>query len=166
MKKLVISTLLACACFGAGLSSEVKGYLDYIAQNACNDEKLKELYESCLPTGPVFCARMLDAECPFEQFQMQDDKTVQKLAAVIKKELANRTETFGEIFKYAKQKGISFTVMLKCDENMIETISKKNLVEHAKDIRAGYGSLKDNADVKSQLDYYKASKQIKNTLLK
>ena len=84
MKKLVISTLLACACFGAGLSSEVKGYLDYIAQNACNDEKLKELYESCLPSGPIFCARMRDAECPFE-LQMQDDKTVQKLAAVIKK---------------------------------------------------------------------------------
>ena len=56
--------------------------------------------------------------------------------------------------------------MLQCDENMLETISKKNLVEHAKDIRAGYGSLKDNAGVKSQLDYYKASKQIKNTLLK
>ena len=108
---------------------------------------------------------MRDAECPFE-LEMQDDKTVQKLAAVIKKELANRTETFGEIFKYAKQKGISFNAMLQCDENMLETISKKNLVEHAKDIRAGYGSLKDNANVKSQLDYYKASKQIKNTLLK
>ena len=108
---------------------------------------------------------MRDAECPFE-LEMQDDKTVQKLAAVIKKELANRTETFGEIFKYAKQKGISFDVMLQCDENMLETISKKNLVEHAKDIRAGYGSLKDNAGVKSQLNYLKANKQIKNILLK
>ena len=165
MKKLVISTLLACACFGAGLSSEVKGYLDYIAQNACNDEKLKELYESCLPSGPIFCARMRDAECPFE-LEMQDDKTVQKLAAVIKKELANRTETFGEIFKYAKQKGISFDVMLQCNENMLKIISEKNLAEHAKDIRAGYGSLKDNANVKSELNYLKASKQIKNTLLK
>ena len=28
MKKLVISKLLACACFGAGLSSEVKGYIE------------------------------------------------------------------------------------------------------------------------------------------
>ena len=121
--------------------------------------------EAYASADPIFCARMRDAECPFE-LEMQDDKTVQKLAAVIKKELANRTETFGEIFKYAKQKGISFTVMLQCDENMLETISKKNLVEHVKDIRAGYGSLKDNAGVKSQLDYYKASKQIKNTLLK
>ena len=56
--------------------------------------------------------------------------------------------------------------MLQCDENMLETISKKNLVEHAKDIRAGYGSLKDNANVKNELNYFKASKQIKNTLLK
>lgn len=55
---------------------------------------------------------MRDAECPFN-LEMQDDKTVQKLAAVIKKELANRTETFGEIFKYAKQKGISFTYFEK-----------------------------------------------------
>lgn len=39
-----------------------------------------------------------------------------------------------------------------------KTISKKNLVEHAKDIRIGYGSLKDNASLKSQLDYYKTSK--------
>ena len=56
--------------------------------------------------------------------------------------------------------------MLQCDENMLETISKKNLAEHAKDIRAGYGSLKDNANVKSELNYLKASKQIKNILLK
>ena len=56
--------------------------------------------------------------------------------------------------------------MLQCDENMLETISKKKLAEHAKDTRAGYGSLKDNANVKSQLNYLKASKQIKNTLLK
>ena len=115
-------------------------------------------------SGPI-CGQMYTSECPFN-LEMQDDKTVQKLAAVIKKELANRTETFGKIFKYAKQKGISFNAMLQCDENMLETISKKNLVEHAKDIRTGYGSLKDNANVKSQLDYYKASKQIKNTLLK
>ena len=115
-------------------------------------------------SGPI-CGQMYTSECPFN-LEMQDDKTVQKLAAVIKKELANRTETFGEIFKYAKQKSISFDVMLQYDENMLETISKKNLVEHAKDIRAGYGSLKDNANVKSELNYLKASKQIKNTLLK
>ena len=114
------------------------------------------------PTG---FGQVFSAECPFN-LDMQDDKTVQKLAAVIKKELANRTETFGEIFKYAKQKGISFDVMLQCDENMLETISKKNLVEHAKDIRAGYGSLKDDADIKYRLNYLKASKQIKNILLK
>ncbi|MCI7024163.1 MAG: hypothetical protein MR964_08105 [Campylobacter sp.] len=101
MKKLVISTLLACACFGAGLSSEVKGYLDYIAQNACNDEKIDELYE--MYGDPTGFGQVFSAECPFN-LDMQDDKTVQKLAAVIKKELANRTETFGEIFKYAKQK--------------------------------------------------------------
>ena len=121
--------------------------------------------EAYASADPIFCARMRDAGCPFN-LEMQDDKTVQKLAAVIKKELANRTETFGEIFKYAKQKGISFDVMLQCDENMLETISKKNLVEHAKDIRAGYGSLKDDADIKYRLNYLKASKQIKNILLK
>ena len=49
---------------------------------------------------------------------------------------------------------------------MPKIISEKNLVEHAKDIRAGYGSLKDNANVKSVLNYLKASKQIKNILLK
>ena len=49
---------------------------------------------------------------------------------------------------------------------MLETISKKNLVEHAKDICAGYGSLKDDADIKYRLNYLKASKQIKNILLK
>ena len=121
--------------------------------------------EAYASADPIFCARLHDAECPFE-LQMQDDKTVQKLAAVIKKELANRTETFGEIFKYAKQKGISFDVMLQCDENMLKIISEKNLVEHAKDIHAGCGSLKDNANVKSELNYLKASKQIKNILLK
>ena len=60
-------------------------------------------------SGPI-CGQMYTSGCPFN-LEMQDDKTVQKLAAVIKKELANRTETFGEIFKYAKQKSISFTYL-------------------------------------------------------
>ena len=67
--------------------------------------------EAYASADPIFCARMRDAECPFEQFQMQDDKTVQKLAAVIKKELANRRETFDKIFKYTKKKGISFNYL-------------------------------------------------------
>ena len=40
--------------------------------------------EAYASADPIFCARMRDAECPFN-LEMQDDKTVQKLAAVIKK---------------------------------------------------------------------------------
>lgn len=43
--------------------------------------------EAYASADPIFCARMRDAECPFE-LEMQDDKTVQKLAAVIKKRVS------------------------------------------------------------------------------
>lgn len=165
MKKLLLSVLVACACFGAGLDAKVKSYLDYIAQNACGDEKLKELDEMCRQTPGPICGQMYSSECGFNQ-NLNEDKTVKKLAAVIKKELKNRTETFGEIFKYAKQKNISFYVMMGVDDKMLETIVKNNLTEHAKDIRAAYGSLKSNEGVSGNLKYYKASKELKDIFLK
>ena len=165
MKKLLLSALVACACFGAGLDAKVKGYLDYIAQNACNDEKLKGLDETCREVGAQICGQLHSSECALNQ-NLSEDKTAKKLAKVIRAELKNRTETFGEIFKYAKQKDISSYVMMQIDDKMLETIVKNNLTEHAKDIRAAYGSLKSNQGVSGNLKYYKASKELKDIFLK
>lgn len=164
MKKLLLSALVACACFGAGLDAKVKGYLDYIAQNACNDEKLEIIDEMCKQM-PTSCGQIYPSECALNQ-NLSEDKTAKKLAKVIRAELKNRTETFGEIFKYAKQKDISSYVMMQIDDKMLETIIKNNLVEHAKDIRAAYGSLKSNQGVSGNLKYYKASKELKDIFLK
>lgn len=164
MKKLLLSALVACACFGAGLDAKVKGYIDYIAQNACNDEKLKSMDEMCKQM-PASCGQIYSSECALNQ-NLGEDKTAKKLAKVIRAELKNRTETFGEIFKYAKQKDISSYVMMQIDDKMLETIVKKNLTEHAKDIRAAYGSLKSNEGVSGNLKYYKASKELKDIFLK
>lgn len=163
MKKLLLSALVACACFGAGLDAKVKGYIDYIAQNACNDEALKNIDEMCKQM-PASCGQIYFSECQFNQ-NLGEDKTAKKLAKVIRAELKNRTETFGEIFKYAKQKDITY-VMMQIDDKMLETIIKNNLVEHAKDIRAAYGSLKSNEGVSGNLKYYKASKELKDIFLK
>lgn len=164
MKKLLLIAFLACACLGAELDSKVKGYIDYIAKHTCSKDTTDMIGQSCGMNNA--CANSMHEElCP--PYDPNVDKYEKKLAKVMKAELKNRTETFAAILKYAKERGARADNIFSADgqsTKILEIIVKNNLVEHAKDIRNNYGSLKGYNSIESYINYIKASKEIKSIL--